>query len=323
MSAKRTAAEIVTDRIIEQLEAGTAPWRKPWKVVPGLGASANVVSKRPYRGINVLLTGMQMFDEPWWITKKQAHQKGLRIADDQFRKSTLVVLWKPIEKACLPDAPGAVWSTNGPIPRWVQRSMLLRYYDVWNITQLDEYAGDPLLGGLVPTPTEAPEVERNATAEVVIHDYCHDDGPDFKCGNSNDAYYAVRGDFVVVPDRSQFKEIARFYGVAFHELGHSTGHKDRLDRKELHGVDSTFGSEPYAREELVAEITAAMCCARLGMDPAFEQSSAYVGHWLRTLNDDRSLIIGAAQAAQKATDLIFHTAPMPFEPSTNEEVKTA
>ena len=303
---KRTVADVVTDSIIAALDEGTVPWDRPWKAMPGFGAPGNVVSKRPYRGVNVLLTAFQPFAEPWWITRKQAHAKDLRIADNQFKESTPIVLWKPTERRCPQDTPGAVF-VNG---EWVKRSMILRFYSVWNVEQIEGYRDDPTLGGLVPPPPEPPSMsEREVEARCMFEDYLHREGIALGYGGDS-ASYMPTTDAVRLPSIESFKTVPGFLHTAFHEAGHSTGHEKRLARPSV--MSPAFGSEPYAQEELVAELTAAMCCSSCGIDPDVQRSAAYIENWLQVLRDDRGLIITAAQAAQKAHDLIL-------DPTTDEE----
>lgn len=305
---KRTVEDIVTQNIIDALEAGVVPWDKPWRVMPGFGAPGNVISKKPYRGINVLLTGLQPFIEPWWITKRQARAAELRIKEDEFRKSTPIILWKPTERRCAQDEAGAVWS--GELNAWVKRSITRRFYDVWNVEQLEEYEGDGSLRGLIPPPPAEPFVEDlERTALEVFDDYLHREGIAFATGSAG-ASYMPRTDAIALPHMAVFKHVQAYIHTALHEGVHSTGHEKRLNRPSVMAPE--FGTEPYAAEELVAEVGSAMLCAHLGIDPDIERTASYIDNWLGALNNDRKLIITAAQAAQKAADLIM------FEPDDEE-----
>jgi antirestriction protein ArdC len=119
----------------------------------------------------------------------------------------------------------------------------------------------------------------------------------------NRAYYRPMTDEVQLPVPEQFTERENFYATAFHELAHSTGHEKRLHRiKDW----SNFGSEPYAQEELVAEMTAAMVCGMVGIDPLIEQSAAYIEGWLKALKGDKKFVVQAGSQAQKAADYILN-----------------
>jgi antirestriction protein ArdC len=123
------------------------------------------------------------------------------------------------------------------------------------------------------------------------------------------AFYSPAGDFVGMPAAEQFRTSEDFYSVLFHELTHSTGHQSRLNRKGVTGTEgewSAFGSTPYAKEELVAEMGAAFLCGQVGIvERTLDNSAAYVASWLQRLKDDRKLVVHAAAQAQKAADFIL------------------
>jgi antirestriction protein ArdC len=96
-----------------------------------------------------------------------------------------------------------------------------------------------------------------------------------------------------------------FYSVLFHELGHSTGHKSRLARKDF--CEASFGSETYSKEELVAEMTAAFLCGVNQIElKTIDNSAAYIKSWLKKLKDDPKMVVLAAAQAQKAADYILN-----------------
>ena len=119
------------------------------------------------------------------------------------------------------------------------------------------------------------------------------------------AYFRPWTDTVHMPKRNTFTSSESFYSVLFHELSHSTGHEDRLNRKTL--TDGTpFGSPTYSREELVAEMGAAFLCAMAGIeDPTIQNSASYIHNWLRFLKSDPKALVVAGAQAQKAADFIL------------------
>lgn len=285
---KNDTYQAVTDRIIAALESGTVPWCKPWRNL-NQGAARNVTNGRPYRGINVFLLALAAmesgYSDPRWGT-----YKAISAAGGQVRKGehgTRVILWKPI-KAKDEDK---------------RDYLLLREYTVFNVEQAD---------GIKPLPsTDAEytsEEDRIETAEELIHGYVldldHPDnpGPTLSYGGDR-AYYDLIRDSVRLPELGQFDGISEYYSTAFHELVHSTGADKRLKRIE----PATFGSDPYAREELVAEMGAAMLAGLVGIETTTENSAAYIQSWLKRLKDDRKLVVQAAAQAQKAADLICGT----------------
>ena len=118
------------------------------------------------------------------------------------------------------------------------------------------------------------------------------------------AAYSASIDTVMMPNRNQFHRVEGYYSTLFHELVHSTGHRNRLHRPAVHDIN--FGSEKYSKEELIAEIGAAFLCGHTGIEnqKTLENTSAYVKSWVEKLENDKKLIVTAASAAQKAVDYI-------------------
>jgi antirestriction protein ArdC len=285
---KTDIAQRVTDRIIESLEAGVVPWRKPWKSIGGVARNLN--SGRPYRGVNVLLTALTSM-AAGYTDNRWATFNGIKRAGGSVRKGekgTLVILWKPIEKKNDPTDPEKV----------TDKFLMLKGYTVFNVQQADFPDGIPADGD----ETELVAHDRDEIAETVISSYCETTGVKFEIGG-NSASYSPTLDMIRVPMIEQFDSADSYYATAYHEMIHSTGHESRLKRIK----DTTFGSEPYADEELVAEIGASMLCALTGREPKIESSAAYIANWLRVLRDDKKFIVTAAARAQKAVDLVLGT----------------
>lgn len=283
---KKDVAQRVTDRIIESLEAGVVPWRKPWKSIGGVARNLN--SGRPYRGVNVLLTSLTSMSAGY-SDNRWATFAGIKRAGGMVRKGekgTLVILWKPIEKKD---------KLTGEV---IDKFLMLKGYTVFNVEQADFENGIPADGD----EAELVAHDRDEIAEGVISSYCETSGVKFETGGNSASYFPLM-DRVTVPAIEQFESADAYYAVAYHELTHSTGHESRLDRIE----SVSFGSDPYAMEELVAEIGASMLCAMTGVEPRIESSAAYIASWLRSLRDDKKLIVSAAAKAQRAVDLILGT----------------
>ncbi len=282
--------DIVTSRIMELLEQGQIPWKKPWRSSSG---PKNLISKKHYRGINSILLNCSPYSSPYWLTYKQASEKGGHIRKGE--KATPVVFWKWLdakESTSTEDIDNTDRSTPGKIP-------LLRYYNVFNLDQVEG----------IKTPPE--EEVRNPftpieSAEQIIQNM--QKKPDIRCGGSR-AYYSPHLDYVQLPPQETFHSPEEFYSTVFHELSHATGHQSRLSRK---GVTETsyFGSHEYSQEELVAEFGASMLCGHAGIEQAtIENSAAYIQGWLRVLKGDKKLCIIAAGQAQRAADYILNIEP--------------
>lgn len=283
-------ATTVARTFAEAIAAGTAPWQKPW--APGeLSAAYNPTTDKPYRGFNQTWLSLQPYGDPRWMTYKQAEA-----LDAQVRKGengTTIEYWQWTVDRPVKDARGKpIMGDDGkPRTQTVELESPRRFYArVFNAEQID---------GLQPLPARAaaPEWERHQQAEAVIRN----SPAGIRHVQGDSAYYMIGADRITLPLREQFETPDLYYATAFHEIAHSSGHPSRLDRDMAH----PFGSEGYAREELVAEISSFMMAQRLGMafDPG--QHHSYVGGWLRALEKDPREIFRAAAAAEKAMDFVI------------------
>ncbi len=276
----------ITDRIIAALEAGTIPWRKPWK--SGCRYAISHKNGRPYSLLNQLLLGERPGE---YLTWKQIHDEGGRVkkgAEAQF-----VVFWKMIDKT-EEDEDGDM--TTRQIP-------FLRYFNVFHIDDCE---------GIKPryeTPAEhftpAGPIQH---AEEVFADYISRSGVTFRSAYQDHAFYRPADDSINLPMLEQFPDAAEYYSTLFHETVHSTGHRSRLNRLDNSGG---FGSDAYSKEELTAEIGAATILSALGIETesSFANSAAYIENWLTVLKNDKRMIVSAAGRAEKAVRLILNDQP--------------
>lgn len=277
--AKANVYQMVTDRIIEQLEQGIIPWERPWT---GVRAGAfNRVSKRPYS----LLNQMLLKHAGEYATFKQWTELGGKIK--KGAKSEIIVFWKILE----------IEEENEKGEKEKKTLPILKYYNVFHISQVE---------GVKPLEQPFAEVEPIEEADKIIFDYVEREHIDFQEKASNEAFYSPSRDCVVVPMKEQYQHINEYYSTTFHELTHSTGHKNRLNRLQS-GAVAAFGSETYSKEELVAEIGSASIMNMLGIETTktFRNSAAYIQNWLSVLKNDNNMIISAASKAEKAVDYIF------------------
>ena len=264
--------EIVTERIVAALEAGVIPWRRAWTATP---PPRNLASGKPYRGINVALLSLANFGSPYWLTYRQATERGGHVRKGE--KGSPVVFWKILED-----------TEDGE-----KRAPLLRYYTVFNAEQCE--------GIEVPQASRPAGFDPIAEAERILANLPANSAP-IRHGASR-ACYRPGDDVIEMPSRERFTPPAEYYSTAFHELTHATGHKSRLDRRSVMADDYPDHATAYGREELVAEMGAAYLCAQAGILPAtLDNSAAYLGSWIRTLRGDSRLVVQAAAAAQKAAD---------------------
>lgn len=277
----------VAEKLIVQLEQGTAPWQKPWE--PGADLPLNPVSGKRYRGINALHLMSEGRSDPRWLTYKQA-----RAMDAQVRggeKGTTIQYWKFTEERPLEvDGKPVLDGRGEPVRQTVKLERPRVFFaTVFNAQQID---------GLPPL-TARPEhswdpVER---AERILQA----SGAAIRHGERDAAYYRPMTDTIHLPDKSQFPDAAAYYAVSLHELGHWTGHGKRLGRDLAH----PFGSEGYAREELRAEITSMILGNQVGIGHHPARHAAYVGSWIKALRDDPLEIFRAAADAEKMCEYVL------------------
>ena len=287
---------IITSTIARNIEANKKlPWFKPWfggkKIVNGTNIleQRNLISNKPYRGINYMLTSMSGFPSPFWLTFEQAKIKKIYLEPNQ--QYTPIVKWIIDE-----DEKG----------KMVFRGC--RYFRVYNLSQFKNWESIKTPDSDIPTPAteeiELPENNLIEDCERIIAGYKN--SPTIN-KNGNRAYYVPSIDSVTVPSISSFVSSEHYYATMIHELVHSTGHEKRLKRKGIaEGMDG-FGGKNYSFEELVAEIGACFLCNMIGIDSekVFDNSIAYIQSWLGKFNDDVTMLPKAAQMAQKAVDLIL------------------
>jgi antirestriction protein ArdC len=280
---------IVTDKIVNLLESGVVPWRRPWI---STGLPRNLVSKKPYRGVNFFLLSASKNISPFWLTIRQANELGGHVRKGE--ESTIVVFWK-VDDAKQSNEDFDNEENDGK----TRRRFLLRYYRVFNLEQceLPQTVLDKL------PKTEAHEHEPIEMAERIISDMPN--RPEIKFTGSK-AFYSSLTDRITLPPRELFISAEEFYATALHETVHSSGSEKRLAREGICEA-APFGSPVYSKEELVAEFGAAYLCAEAGISTAvLENQAAYVAGWLKKLRDDRKLLIHAAAQAQRAADYILN-----------------
>jgi antirestriction protein ArdC len=268
--------QAITDTLIEKMGDGDLPpWRRTWTAA---GAPKNLASGKAYRGINLFLLLLSPFTCPYWLTFKQAKAKKGHVRKGE--KGTRIIFWKMLSKE---NADGK----TSTFP-------LLRTYTVFNVEQCEGIEAPAVEGDCGNDDDPIPACEAIAAGYPLPR-------PDMQLGKPS---YAPFFDTVRMPRMDEFMGAAEYYSTLFHELAHSTGHKDRLDR-DLMGTIS-FGSEDYSREELVAEFTASFLCADAGISPSvLENQAAYLKGWRKALRGDPKMVVTAAQRAQKAAEYIL------------------
>jgi antirestriction protein ArdC len=284
--------EMVTERIIRQLESGVVPWRKPWTC----RAPVNLITQQQYRGLNIFTLASQGFPSRFWLTFHQTTHLGGRIRKGE--KSSPVIFWNVADRRESTAQDGA---------KETPRRFLLRYYSVFNLSQTE---GIDLHASRIEETRANQPIE---TCERIVANM--PSPPVFE--PSDRASYSPGTDVIGMPARGLFHSSEEYYATQFHELAHSTGHAKRLHRENFDNPVS-FGSESYSKEELIAEMTAAMLCGVAGIDQKIlVNSAAYLQTWINRLKSDARLLVSAASQAQRAADFI-QAIPSRTEPAAQD-----
>lgn len=281
--AKVDLYQLVTDRVVAELEKGVAPWVRPWRVLGDAGGLPhNGYTKRPYRGVNVWVLAMsaasQGYDDPRWFTFRQASLLGAHIKKGE--KSTLVAFWRDLTVKEEDPVTGVRSEKNIP---------MLRAYPVFNAAQCEGVPTIPTLPA-VTAEVRYSDIRRllESTSAAVHH------GGDM-------AFYSPTNDRIQIPHLAAFVSEELYWSTMLHELTHWTGHSSRLDRDVRH----RFGSLGYAAEELVAELGSAYLCAALGVAGDLRHPE-YLANWLTAFKGDKRALFRASSLAQRAADLVLN-----------------
>lgn len=274
--------ELVTNRIIEQLENNIVPWEKPWSST--LDGAFNRVSKKPYSILNQMLL---KYDGEY-ASFKQWKDLGGHIR--KAEKSEIIVFWKmyPIKEK--QDDGTEIIKT---IP-------LLKYINVFHISQVDGV--EPLKQNVTH------DIEPIDKAEKILNDYWNRENITIEHVKGDKAFYSPMFDKIQLPLFEQFKQSEEYYSTAFHESVHSTMKTSRCNRQEdRKGKVVSFGSEEYSKEELVAEVGSAQLMNIVGIETtkSFRNSTAYIQSWLKVLRNDNKFIVSASSKAEKAVNYIL------------------
>lgn len=271
----------ITERVLEQMRRGNAPWERPWRS----GRPENAVSGRRYRGINRLMLELTAaecgFTSNRWLTFAAAKRAGGGVRKGE--PGTMVVCYERRPRRA-PTEPA--WDREVDT-EWVY---LCQHFWLWN---LEQTRGD---GQLWEATSAPPATEPLAMAQSIVVR----SGASVRTGGEV-ASYSPALDEIAMPSRNRFISEEAYYATLYHEIGHWTGHASRLAR-ELSG---RFGEPQYAAEELVAELCAAFLSAEAGLEVRTEQHAAYLSSWMRLLEGDCRAIVLAAREAQRAADYVM------------------
>lgn len=299
---------IITNKIIDSLNKGEIPWRKPWKG-GALGLPRNWQGI-PYRGVNIWMLSIlgEKFKYPFWFGLKKIKDLGGRIKDKEFLNHRICTYYKITNKKKLED---------GSTIELEKNRFLLLYHKVWNL--------DSIEGMTIPEPLQIliheheslgeKKYDKKEECEKLINSYA--DRPKITELEQR-AYYRPLTDEINMPKMGSFDSVDSYYATLFHELVHSTGHSKRMDRKGIQ--TGSFGDEVYSQEELVAEFGATFLCGLAGIDQnILENATAYIQHWIKRLQEKPQIAVQSAQIASKAVDWMLGKRKEPV----NEEMESS
>lgn len=274
---------VLTQRIIEQIKAGTAPWLKPWDPARLPNAlPVNAVTNRPYHGGNRLWLDCQGFSDSRWCTYKQAQTEGWQVRKGE--RASVVEYWQWHREEL--DATGSKTHIELDTPR-------VFYAHVFNVAQIDgapelNLAAQDQCVDAFKNHDRAERLMRRSGA-AVLHDQL------------DKAFYQPHSDNIHLPPKQAFTSESRYYATAVHELGHWTGHETRLNRD----LRNTFGTGEYAREELRAELASYFTCSQLGLAHDPDQHASYINSWVNVLQQDFNEIFRAARDAEHISEYLL------------------
>lgn len=275
--------QLITNKLIQLLERGVKPWARPWCATP----FGNLVGKNEYRGCNPLLAQMDLmlynYSSPYFISYNQAREKGW-----QVRKGS---------KATTLTYAGSFEIENPEGKK--ETKFHTRFYKVFNLDCVDDSNSELKIADLVEA--QAPPTNPDNRIEK-LEEFCQSHNVPISHGGDR-ACYSPAMDRIMLPEFSAFSSAENYYATLLHELAHSSGHKDRLNRD----LTGSFGSTKYAREELVAEITAALVANNLKIQSelTLENHASYLKSWCQVLKDDDRAFFNALSQARAASDYLL------------------
>lgn len=290
---KPSFAEKLAEKILAELEKGTAPWQLPWiKAERPYNASTG----KPYRGANRVALMIADFGDPRYMTFNQAKEAGYNIKKGSkgIPLQTYIFEKEVIKKD---DAGKPMKDEQGEFIKEKVKltSPIVSHFVVFNAEQID---GIP--------PYQKSLGEKTWEVDAVAEEILKNSGANITHRYGNNAYYSPIDDKIVLPEKNQFTNQQDYYDTALHELAHWTGHESRLNRLD---VTAKFGSETYAKEELRAEIASMMIGQDLGITHDTSKHMSYVGNWIQVIKDSPYELVKACNDAERINTYVLDFAP--------------
>ena len=294
----REAMHEITARVTSDMATEGLNWVKPWVNV--LQHNQPMSARRhQYKGINRINLSMIMaargYTSPVFGTYNQWTKDLGYELEGAKGKGIRIVFWSLIKYEDKKTGEEKLY------PKW-------KSWVVFNSQYVKNWKGDFL--------PEEKELTQDWSDILDAENLAELSGAKFVNDDANSAYYRPSNDTINMPSKEQFSNASGYYGTLFHELGHWTGAKHRLDRK----FGTRFGSDGYAFEELIAELTSAILSGLTKVDAEPRADHArYLNGWIKCLKDNPEAISKACGAADKAATFILETA----EQSETENQKVA
>ncbi|HEY9762385.1 MAG TPA: zincin-like metallopeptidase domain-containing protein [Trichocoleus sp.] len=289
--------QLLTDKLLTLMEENKTPWLKPWHSTPYM----NAISGHSYRGVNPLLATVDVmlndYQSPLFVGFTQAKSLGWKVKKGS--KATWLVWGGTSSKEITNEETGEIQRQFFNAFKWL---------NVFNLDCIDDSDSDRKVSHFtdkfsVNKQNEAPRIE-------LAEKFIQAQNAKVKFGG-NVACYTASLDKITMPRYEEFRDAETYYATFSHELSHWTAHADRLNRP----LNGKFGSQAYAFEELIAEISAAFICNELSIKCELEHHASYLSSWIQILKSDNKAFIKAATSAQKAARYLLSNAGM----STEEE----
>ena len=287
--ALETFAKKVTDMVL----SNSAPWVRPWGANCAKGLPVNALTGRAYRGCNIMFLLATPFKSRGWLTFKQVSSLGGKVK--RGSKATDIFFFTKIQVEKEDSKTGEKVLVDIPC---------LKNFKVFNLEQIELPEDAPIKyrpDNMDKTPIDDNPVFDECEQLLNLAVWYEDD---------TKAFYIPSRDEIHLPNRRTFSSLSGFWGTAMHELSHWTGHESRLNRDMCH----SFGSQKYAREELIAEVSSWLLAVTLGTPHEPQNSASYLASWVSDFKDKPREIYSAISQAQKVVDYLLETAGI--EPKT-------
>ena len=321
-SAEDKALDLFADMMIERIQSlsGKDGWKKPWFTEGTLQWPKNL-NGREYNGMNAMMLLLHCEKEgykiPRFCTFDRIQQFNKTGKKDEEQKPRVSVLKGEHSFPVMLTTFTVVNKETKEHIKWEDYKLLsqeerekynvypkLQTYHVFNVSQTNLKEVRPEFWEKLEQEYSMPKVEKDEQFAFEPVDRMIADNRwicPIKPMFGDSAYFSISKNEIVMPEKRQFKDGESFYSNLFHEMGHSTGAEGQLDRIK----PATFGSAEYAREELVAELTAALTAQRYGMTKHLKgDSAAYLKSWLDSLKESPQFIKTTLLDVKKATSML-------------------